>query len=616
MTRPILRAMVAVVLSLLPAGASAREQSAPSPGAASMSPADALSPNWQVSPAWSPDGSRFVTVSKRNGQVDLWITDADTGAATQWTNDSAAESQPAWSPNGQCIAFVTTGNSSGIDVKCADGPAHRVIANASRPQWSPDGKRILCVGEKSGLSGLLAVPAEGGAEASVVLPWLAIALPYAISTTWRPDGVHLAAAGFTRDGQFGLWVVPLDAHPPLGKPVLNLREALTGIAYRGVHSVALSAAGDAFYIATTNKGQGSIWRIPLDPKTLAPKGRAQQIAQAPADRISFDVTASGRVAAAWELTPTRVWLFPFHPETGEIDVEKGQPVGAERGVSVSPDFTPAGDRLAYTTVMPDAGSQELHVRYADGTDRVVAADRDERFGPRWSPDGSKLTYRWQSADGTKYVARVMDVQSRAERDLTSAFPTSKYTPFWWAASGRAVLASVEYEAPESRTAYAIAELPLQSSDHKARVIAANNKFQLWQSSISRDGRWMALVAQPLDSKWSSLMVMPATGGQWAAVTDQLGWDDKPRWSPDGRMLYFLSRRSGEFEVWSLPFNPQAGTAAGPPRQITHLSDAQRHLFRGTGLLELAISGTQLAVPIEELTSRIGVLPPSSAAKTK
>ncbi len=165
-------------------------------------------------------------------------------------------------------------------------------------------------------------------------------------------------------------------------------------------------------------------------------------------------------------------------------------------------------------------------------------------------------------------------------------------------------------------AYAIAQLPLQSRDHKAKVIAANNKFQLWQSSVSRDGRWIAFVAQPLDNKWSSLMVMPAGGGQWKSITDQLGWDDKPRWSPDGRTLYFLSRRSGEFEIWTLPFNPQAGAAAGTPRQLTHLSDAQHHILRATGSLEFAVSSTQLAVPIEDLASRIAVvpIPPGHPAK--
>ena len=134
----------------------------------------------------------------------------------------------------------------------------------------------------------------------------------------------------------------------------------------------------------------------------------------------------------------------------------------------------------------------------------------------------------------------MDVQTGAERDITSSFPTSEYTPFW-TPDGQAVLASLEYKAADGVNAYAIAQLPLQSSDHKAKVIAANNKFQLWQSSVSRDGRWIAFVAQPLDNMWSSLMVMPAGGGQWKSITDQLGWDDK-RFGQTDAAISFASLR--------------------------------------------------------------------------
>jgi len=562
---------------------------------------------WQVAPAWSPDGSRYVTVSMRGGQVDLWVTQADTGAATRWTDDNAVEGQPAWSPNGRCIAYVTTRNTPGIDVKCDDAPAWRLISDARRPQWSPDGKRILCMASRDGRIELLTVPAENGANGIPVLPWLSSELMFAADASWRPDGVHLAIVGLDRNHALGLWVLALDARAPLGKPALNLGVALKDIGYQ-FYSPILSRSGDAFYAGTASKGEAYVWRLPLNPKTQAAAGRPQQVAQAAADSVSFDLAPNGdRLAVAWETASTRIWLFPFNAETGAIGVDQGQSVGPQHGVAASPDLTLAGDRLAYTSLSPETGRQELHVRQADGADRALAADKDQRYGPRWSPDGSTLAYRWQAADGTRFMVRLMDVQTGAERDITSSFPTSEYTPFWWTADGQAVLASLEYKAADGVNAYAIAQLPLQSSDHKAKVIAANNKFQLWQSSVSRDGRWIVFVAQPLDNTWSSLMVMPAGGGQWKSITDQLGWDDKPRWSPDGRTIYFLSRRSGEFEVWALPFNPQAGAAAGAPRQLTHLSDAQRHIFRGTGWLEFAISSTQLAVPIEDLASRVSVV---------
>ena len=108
--------------------------SAQSPAAPATAREDPAPSSWQVAPAWSPDGTRFITASMRGGQVDLWVTQADTGAATRWTDDSAVEGQPAWSPNGQCVAYVTTRNDhSEIDVKCADAPAWRLILRRACP---------------------------------------------------------------------------------------------------------------------------------------------------------------------------------------------------------------------------------------------------------------------------------------------------------------------------------------------------------------------------------------------------------------------------------------------------------------------------------------------------
>ena len=47
---------------------------------------------------------------------------------------------------------------------------------------------------------------------------------------------------------------------------------------------------------------------------------------------------------------------------------------------------------------------------------------------------------------------------------------------------------------------------------------------------------------------SKLYVVPVSGGPWTRITDNNHWDDKPRWSPDGRTVYFVSRRGGFFNV--------------------------------------------------------------------
>ncbi len=62
-------------------------------------------------PAWSPDGEWIAFASDRKGSPDIWIVKPDGQGLEQLTNSSAFESSPCWSPSGEEIAFVS--NESG-----------------------------------------------------------------------------------------------------------------------------------------------------------------------------------------------------------------------------------------------------------------------------------------------------------------------------------------------------------------------------------------------------------------------------------------------------------------------------------------------------------------------
>jgi len=58
-------------------------------------------------PAWSPDGNRIVYASALTGSGDIYVMDASGQDIRQLTSSSAADYQPAWSPDGNRIAFVS-----------------------------------------------------------------------------------------------------------------------------------------------------------------------------------------------------------------------------------------------------------------------------------------------------------------------------------------------------------------------------------------------------------------------------------------------------------------------------------------------------------------------------
>ena len=59
------------------------------------------------SPAWSPDGSKIAFASDRDGDFEVYVMDADGSNVTQLTNNSDRDATPEWSPDGSKIAFVS-----------------------------------------------------------------------------------------------------------------------------------------------------------------------------------------------------------------------------------------------------------------------------------------------------------------------------------------------------------------------------------------------------------------------------------------------------------------------------------------------------------------------------
>ena len=115
----------------------------------------------QFQPSWSPDGTRIAYASGQDGDNDIWVMNADgtgrrnltTGTLTAGgrTLGDGKEEQPAWSPDGTRIVYVSdrAGGDNDIWVMNADGTGHRNLHDNNNPEWkpawSPQGDRIVFV---------------------------------------------------------------------------------------------------------------------------------------------------------------------------------------------------------------------------------------------------------------------------------------------------------------------------------------------------------------------------------------------------------------------------------------------------------------------------------------
>ena len=132
---------------------------------------------------WAPDGSRLVVGSDEG----IFVFRADGSGARQITNDQ--DSQPAWSPDGNQIAFSRF--SGGLYVTRADGTGLRRIAkDGDSPQWSPDGRSIAYGGGSLNMS-LFVVPAAGGSASKIAA---------SDDFSWSPDSPGTLAVADLRRG--------------------------------------------------------------------------------------------------------------------------------------------------------------------------------------------------------------------------------------------------------------------------------------------------------------------------------------------------------------------------------------------------------------------------------
>ena len=160
-------------------------------------------------PAWSPDGRKIAFVSDRDGNYDIYVMNADGSGVTQLTNDAIAARDPDWSPDATKVVFasVRDGNSE-IYVMNADGSGAVNLTNHSAddsdPAWSPDGSRIAFSSVRDGNWEVYVMNADGTGVTNLTNHSAGDLHP-----AWSPDGTRVSFRT-SRDGNSEIYVMNAD----------------------------------------------------------------------------------------------------------------------------------------------------------------------------------------------------------------------------------------------------------------------------------------------------------------------------------------------------------------------------------------------------------------------
>jgi len=428
-------------------------------------------PGQEQRPAFSPDGQQvaFAWTGEAGDNADVYVMSVAGGSPLRLTTDPSVEDFPTWSPDGRRIAFRrVSGSLASLHVVSAlGGPATKVEDLGPEGDhgwpypslsWTSDGKRLVAAHGGPEGGSLHLVPVDQGKERLLLSSSGSLVSP-AVS----PDGRLLAYGACERPYACHVFVATLGPETLEGSPRRLTREAhnnLQGITwYRDGRSLVYSAEGMGWLFGVPVSGNS-----PPERLQIPGRGARDPAASPVADRIAFSREDNPDDQDIWRL------------ERGK----PARPLIAHTVRDTFPEFSPDGKRLAFCSKRTGRG--EIFVADADGSNpvQVTSGLGMGQGSPAWSPDGRRIVLDSIQPDRTAVIF-VVGSDGGAAQQLTES-QADDYRPVW---------------SPDGRWIYFTSN--------------RSGRFEIWR--------------------------VPAEGGDPTQVTDRGGF--APRFSPDGRTLYYL-----------------------------------------------------------------------------
>ena len=335
-------------------------------------------------PTLSPDGKWMVYDGNQTGNADIYLQSVGGQNPINLTRDSPDDdTQPAFSPDGETIAFRSERDGGGIFVMGRTGESVRRITDSGyTPAWSPEGTRLVFATDGPNVFGrraseLWVVTLASGEKHR-------ISEDDAVQPSWSPHGLRIAywaVSGKGRvQGQRDIFTIPTDG----GQPVPVTSDA--AIDWNPVWS----PDGHSLYFASNRGGSMNLWRVAIDERSGRVLGQPQALT-APSGFVQhLSVSANGRQVAYASLGKTAsIQKIAFDPVTGTSTGAPVSVLGGSRYLShVAP--SPDGQWLLCYSI---ANQLDILISRSDGTgERALTHDPANDRNPTWSPDGRQIAF--------------------------------------------------------------------------------------------------------------------------------------------------------------------------------------------------------------------------------
>ena len=493
----------------------------------------------EAQPAWSPDGSRILFLSRGGA----WTASSLGGTVRQVIGPlgDALVSAAAWSPDGSEIAAV---RDDSMFVLSADGVRQRFLARGRELHscdWSPARTWIACVSGNNTYVQPGAFFANQSPSRIVLISSDGRIAPILDSTSslqnprWASDGSRLFFVS-NRDGPRDIYAVGVRADGRLrGDP----DRITTGL---GVHSFSLDAANSRLAYAVYQE-RANLWSLAVPQSGPVSLDGAEQL------------TSGSQVIEVMRAGIGRPWVYYDSDLSGNgeiyrIGVMGGEPERLTHAPSDEYAATASPDEQEFAYHSFRTGSRDIFVQKIGAREpEQLTSSPDQECCPVWSPDGRQIAYSEFGPAGGLFIMR-RDANGRWGKPVRRL--DRGFLHFWSPDGNTIALASGQ----SIRGSFQVERLELIPSD-------------------SGDARTIYAVTD--------------------TINDPIVED--PHWAPDGRGLYFKSHdQTGQASIWYV------SVGGGRPRLLVRFDDPERPSYR----LNISTDGKRFFFTINDRQSDVWI----------
>lgn len=355
-------------------------------------------------PAWSANGDEIAFSREEAGIRSIFVKRLTSGEERRVTSSDNDEIQPAWSPDAKAILFVRArqpnvklepgdvfGSFADGDIWSLDLASRketRLIENAFNPDYSPDGKRIAFDASWAGPQRIWAVDSRGYNPQQLTSD-SSEGISH-LRPRWSPDGTKVVFQSIERT-KFDVRVIDLTR----GRSIWVTNDAVQDL------NPVWSPSGRFIYFSSYRGG--GIWSP--DCKTIAfnsdRTGEMNIWLHSVETGLTRQLTkgSGGDFQANWSPDGRRIAFFSSRAGTADlwcVEVESGelQQLTKADSVDVNPFFSPDGEMIAYNS--DQSGRPEVWVMNADGSNARQLTDVGLGLMGhfmRWQPGSDAVIFR-------------------------------------------------------------------------------------------------------------------------------------------------------------------------------------------------------------------------------